>query len=484
MKIIGIILLSILALILAALLIAVIRTLLLPAKVCGDVPPADPVRTEAYAEKLSRLVQYETVSRRGAPDPEKFRGFHTLLAELYPTVFSRLEKIEIDGNLMMRWQGKDPNLKPIMLISHQDVVPAEGSWTYPPFSGTIADGKVWGRGSADIKCGIMAFYQAAEELLTEGYEPVCDIYLGSSCTEEIGGDGAPKMAAWLTEHGIRLFMLCDEGGAIVRDPINGVRGSFASIGIFEKGYGDLRFTARSKGGHSSKPPKNTPIVRLARFEAAVEKHDPLKSAFSPAVEQMFACLAPYCTNFALKTVMHNLWLFKPLLKKVLPFISPEAAAMLKTTIAFTMQKGSDGANVLPQEAWVNANLRYIPHQGLEESNAVLTRLAEKYGLTAEFMGGNEPSRSLELDGEAYRITCDTIGKVFPGIGIMPYVVIGGTDSRFFDAAAESCVRFSPVLYGQEQLDGMHGIDENLNAASLPPAVDYFKEIIKAQEGRR
>ena len=467
----------------AVLLIAVIRTACLKTKTTFFSLSEDEERIREYSEKLSKMIQVETVSHRGDPEVEKFRGFHKTLEDLFPTVFEKLEKIEIDGNLMMRWPGADPSLNPIILISHMDVVPAEGEWTYPPFSGTIADGKIWGRGAGDIKEGLMCFYQAAEELLKEGYTPKCDVYLGSSCTEEIGGDGAPKLANWFKERGIRLFMLCDEGGGIVQDPVAGVSGNFAAIGIFEKGYGDVKFTARSHGGHSSTPPKNTPIARLAKFEADIEQHNPFSVKFSPAVEQMFANLAPYCRNFGLKMVMSNLWLFKPLVKVLLPKLSAEAAAMLQTTLAFTMQKGSDGYNVIPQEAWVTANLRYIPHQKGAESNELVRRIAEKYDIDTEVLIWNDPSAALNLNGEAYRMSVDAVHKIFPGIGVMPYVVTGGTDSRFYGEVCDSCVRFSPVNWSPDQMKRMHGIDENIDCGTLPLAVDYYKEIIRLQEAR-
>ena len=464
-------------------LIVLLRTLTAGRKSTYFELSKEPERIDAYAEKLSKLVQVETVSSREDPQIEKFRGMHKVMAELFPTVFEKLEKIEIDGNLMMKWKGTDPSLDPIILISHLDVVPAEGEWKYPPFSGTIADGKVWGRGAGDIKEGVMCFYQAAEELLKEGYTPKCDVYLGSSCTEEIGGDGAPKLANWFKERGIHLFMLSDEGGGIVQDPIGGIKGNFAAIGIFEKGYGDLKFIARSNGGHSSTPPRNTPIVKLARFEAAVEKKNPFRAKFSPAVDAMFENLAPYCTNFPLKAVMCNLWLFKPLLKKVMPAISSEAAAMLRTTIAFTMQKGSDGYNVIPQEAYVTANLRYIPHQGLHESNALIADYAKTFGLETEVLYATSPSEPLDLNGLPYQMTVDTVKKIFPGIGIMPYVVTGGTDSRFFGEVCSSCVRFSPINMGPEQMAGMHGLNENIETGTLPQGVDYYKALIRAQEAR-
>lgn len=476
------ILLGLLGTVLLCLLIALVRTLLLPSKKTDYQLSRDEKRVECYAKKLSAMVQVETVSSRADPEIEKFRSFHKTMETLFPKVFSTCQKVEIDGNLLLKWKGKS-SASPIALMSHMDVVEAPGQWKYPPFSGAIAEGKVWGRGAADTKCSLMAFYQAAEELMESGYEPACDVYLLSSCTEEIGGSGGPKLVSWLKEHGVHFFLLCDEGGSIIQDPIGGVKGHFAAVGIFEKGYGDVRFIARSKGGHASAPGKNTPIPRLAKFVSRVEKKTPFRRAFSPAVNAMFARIAPYCSGFGLKYVLANGWLFRPLLKKVMPMISAQAAAMLQTTIAFTMQQGSQGFNVLPQEATVCANLRFIPHQGAKESLAVLDKLAKQHGIEMEIVKEGEPSASLDLKGEGFALVQETIGKIFPGVGILPYVVTGATDARFYGEVSDHCVRFSPVNYGPEQMAGMHGLNENIESGCLPAAVDYYKAIIQAQQQR-
>ena len=477
-------LLIILGIVLLLLLVAIIRTLLLETKTTYYQYSNDKKRSLAYGKKLSKMIQVETVSHRDDPEVKKFREFHKTLKELFPTVFKKLEKIEIDGNIMMKWKGTDPKLDPIILISHIDVVAAEGKWTYPPFSGKITkDNRIYGRGTGDIKCGVFSFYQAVEELLQAGYKPKCDVYLGSSCTEEIGGNGAPKLVKWFKDHKIHLYMLSDEGGGITRDPVAGIKGTFAAIGIFEKGYGDLKFSAKSNGGHSSTPPKNTPIARLAAFENEVEKHSPFKAKMSPALKAMLNGLAPYSQNFWLKLVMYNTWLFSPVLTKVLPLISTEAGAMLKTTIAFTMQKGSDGYNVIPQEAYVTGNLRYIPHQPLEESNKIISELAKKYNIDTSVVLATPHSKALDLNGEPFKMTVDCIHQIFPGIGIMPYVVTGGTDSRFFDSVCDNCVRFSPICTEPDQMKSMHGIDENIFITTLPQAVDYYKALIQIQERR-
>ena len=477
------ILLILLIILLLLIIICVIRTISIGCKKSFYEYSKDDKRIDEYANKLSKLIQCETVSISNKQDIEKFHKFHEVLKQQFPNVFKNLEKIDIDGNLLMKWKGLDSSLDPIILTSHQDVVEANGDWLYPPFSGTIADGKVWGRGAADIKCGVFGFYQAVEELILEGYTPKCDVYLGSSCTEEVGGDGAPKLANWFKQNNIKLYLLSDEGGAIALDPFPGVNGYFAAIGIFEKGYGDIKFSAKSNGGHSSSPGKNTPIVKLAKFETYVEKHNPFTVKFSDAVKGMFNSLAPYCTNFLLKVVMCNLWLFEPVLKLVLPSISPEAAAMLKTTIVFTTQKGSDGYNVIPQEAYVTANLRYIPHQKANESNKIITDLANKFNLESTIITSSDPSKELNLNGEQYKQVVKCIEKIYPNIGIMPYVVTGGTDSRFYQEVCDNCVRFSPFIYGPEQMAGMHGINECMEAACLPDGVDFYKELIKIQENR-
>ena len=144
------------------------------------------------AEKLAEMVRCDTTSYQDMTERAPFEAFHKVLEAQFPLVHQKLERTVLDGNLLYYWKGQSRE-KPILLMSHQDVVPAEGEWSYPPFSGQIAEGKVWGRGTSDTKASLMAFFQAAEDLLAQDYIPACDVYLASSCTEEWSGDGAPKI---------------------------------------------------------------------------------------------------------------------------------------------------------------------------------------------------------------------------------------------------------------------------------------------------
>ena len=462
------------ALILLLLAVAVIRTLLMPKKVAAYEPQPDP-RAQGYAQKLADMIRCETVSSPDDPQVEKFLGFHKVLENLFPLVHEKLEKTEIDGNLLFYWKGEKRD-KPIVLMSHQDVVPAEGEWLHEPFSGDIAEGKVWGRGTADTKASVMAFFQACEELLAAGYTPKQDVYLASSCTEEVGGPGAAKIVNELHRRGVKPFLVCDEGGAIIKDPIGGVKGNYAMMGVFEKGKADVKFTARSSGGHASAPPRKSPIARLAAFAHSVEKKSPFQKKILPEVTAMLEALAPYAT-FPMKLLFGNLWLFGPVLKLVMPLVYAQAGAMLQTTCAFTMQKGSDACNVLPQEANLWANLRFIPHQGMEESLRLIKERAAEYGLETEVLHAGDFTPPVDIKGEAWQQAEAAVKKTFPGLPVSPYVMTGATDCAFWQEICPNCVRFAPVVYGPEQMKGMHGLNENIPVDCLPGAVDFYKNLI-------
>ena len=469
--------LGIIGLFVILLLAAVIRTLLIPNKQSTYEPDPDPQRAAAYAEKLSAMVRCETVSVPGADQREKFLAFHRELERLFPQVHAKLEKTELNGNLLYYWKGERSD-RPLVLMSHQDVVPAEGKWEHEPFSGDIADGKVWGRGTSDTKCSVMAFFQAAEELLEAGYMPPQDVYLSSSCTEECDGDGCPKLVAELKRRGVKPYLVCDEGGGIITEPIGGIHGNFAMVGVFEKGKADVKFTATSGGGHASAPAAHSPVARIAAFVNEVETHRVFRRKMPREVAAMFETLAPYA-SFPLKLVFSNLWLFRPVLLQVLPLISAQAGAMIRTTVAFTMLNGSDACNVMPQEASVCANMRFIPHQGMDESLEIIRARAEKHSLKTEVLMANDYTEPVDIRGDAFRTVQRVIDETFPGCAGSPYVLTGATDSRFYQKICENVIRFAPVIYGPEQMKGMHGLNENIEYSCLPGAVDFYKNLIEA-----
>ncbi len=434
-------------------------------------------RSMQYAEILSKLIKVETISSRENKDRTKFLAFHEVLRETFPNLFNTAECEEFDGSLLLKWKGSDSSLKPVMLMNHHDVVEASGEWKYPAFSGEIAEGKVWGRGTLDTKGGLAMMFQAAEELIKEGVTPKRDIYFVTTCTEEVGGEGGDAISLALKDRKMDFHMVLDEGGMIMYDPIGGADGTFAMIGVGEKGYMDLKFIAKSNGGHASAPGKNTPLVRLGKFMAEAEKADCFDVQVSDTVKEMLSRFAPTMSG-VMKTACSNVNVFSPALKKIMPMISPSGAALLRTTLAFTMAKGSDGTNVIPQEAWVVGNMRFSHHQGKKSSVDAITALAKKYDIETIVTDDGIESGITDFKGEAFRFIEKAVNNVFPKYKPVPYIMNAATDSRYFGRVCKNCVRFVPFKIDNQQLGSVHGIDENVDIDTLAPAVDFYKYVIK------
>ena len=470
---------GILVLILVLAAVVLIRALSLkptPAKT-ANIELDNSQRAREYGRRLSKLIQKETISARGDTDRTKFYDFHKELETLFPKVHKACEKHEFDGSLLFKWKGKG-NHEPIILMSHQDVVEATGDWKHEPFSGDIDEkGCVWGRGTVDTKGSLFCIFSALEELFWDGYEPECDVYIASSCTEEISGEGAPLIAKYLKDQGVQLALLLDEGGMIVEEPVGGVKGLYGMVGVVEKGYGDVKFVAKSNGGHASAPGKNTPLVRLGKFMAEIDKNNPFTAKLTPTVREMFRRMAPNMT-FGMRVIFANLWLFEGLLLKLLPVISPAAAAMTRTTIAFTTAKGADGLNVLPQEAYVTANMRFIHHQPNKDSIALIGEIAKKYQIETEALYNDEPCPIVDYKSDAFHLIEDIAAEIYPGVGICPYTMTGGTDAKFYKDICKNAMRFAPIYIDSQQYSSIHGINENIYQGALTKAVDFYKMVIK------
>ena len=435
---------------------------------------------EKYIENLSRMIRMETVSVQGQTDVSKFREFHALLRELFPALFAACGFEDYNGSFLMRWPGKEspaPEGQGLLLMNHHDVVEAGGTWKHPPFAAEVADGRLWGRGTLDDKGPLWAMLQAADELAAEGFVPERDIWFESACTEEIFGEGAETISAMLKEKGYRFELVLDEGGMILTEPIAGAKGDFAMIGVGEKGCADLKFIARSAGGHASAPPKNTPLVRLGKFMSYVDRNEIFDVQLSPVTCEMLRRLAPYMEGVTGK-VMAQPEKYAPVIRRAVAKASPTAAALLKTTVAFTRASGSGGNNVIPEEAWVIGNMRYSHHQGREKSLAAIAKAAKRYDIEMEVLDPGIESPLSDWDSKAFKLVEEAVDAVFPGTACSPYVMTGASDSRFMSAVSDSCIRFAPFHISDAQMASIHGTDENVDLRSLAPAVRFYKYLIR------
>jgi len=473
------ILLALLAALVICMLVSLIRTVLIkaPARVQYQ-PELTQQECDIAAQKLGDMIRVQTVSKHEHEDLSDFYRFHEELERLFPLLHENLQKTVLNGTLLYLWKGTDEKKKPILLMGHQDVVPAsDEGWCVPAYSGVVKDGNLYGRGALDCKSTMYVQLQAVEELLAEGFTPPCDVYLEYSINEETGGDGAAAAMRYLRDQGIELALVMDEGGAVIEQAVDGMDRPYAVIGITEKGYMDLKITARGKGGHSSTPPRNTPAARLFAFANEIERKRPFKKKLIPEAKQMFSAMAP-SFNFPMRLVLGNIWLFKPLLMALMPVVSPFGEAVMATTCCFTMMEGSQAANVIPKEPYLVANLRTTVHQGCKESLAVMQKYADKYDLEIEVLLQRDASPVSNIRSKEYAYVVECIKKHFPDAGAAPYLIMGGTDCRHFHALSENALRFAPVRMNNQQNASCHAVDENVTVTALAEGVRFFKMLLK------
>jgi carboxypeptidase PM20D1 len=439
--------------------------------------------TAGVEEKLAAAVRYPTVScfDGAGEDGKPFAEFKEALKGLFPRVHAELERREIgDRGLLYTWKGSDPSLKPAIFCAHFDVVPAEDAalWKHGPFSGDIAEGSVWGRGTQDIKVMLISALDAAERLIAEGKKPKRTVYFAFGGDEEVGGTrGAKAIGAELARMGVKASFLLDEGGPIAKGMLAFADRPLALVGIAEKGYIDVLLTAEGKGGHASMPPKRTATGDVSRAVAAIEA-SPSPARLGYTVKSFLGKLSPY-VGFGYRVLFRNLGVTGPILKKAFA-ASPTTNAMIRTTAAPTMIEGSHKENVLADRATANVNMRILPGETVQGTLDRISRIVEPYGVKATPHHPKElvePLPESPVDHEGYRALESALAVAFPEAATVPFLFSAGTDTKHYRQVSEAIYRLQPLVQTPADLSGVHGRDEHVEIPNLRRCALFYKRLL-------
>lgn len=478
--------LGIIALGLAGLLaILVIRTLGFASKQVS-VQPAVPVSlaADALATRLAQALRFQTVSHQDSADTDReaFLGLQRYFMETFPLVHSRLKREVVnDYTLLYTWEGREPQRKPVLLLSHIDVVPVEpgteAKWTYPAFEGQIADGFIWGRGTLDDKFGVVGIFEAVEKLLQDGFQPRTTVILAFGHDEEVGGEhGAQKVVELLLSRGVQAEYVLDEGGAVIQGLVPGIGVPVAAVGIAEKGSVSVELVVNAAGGHSSSPPPQTAVGILSAAVHNVETQQ-MPVGLRGATLHMIEAVGPEMP-FGYRLALANLWLLGGVLQQQM-LKSPATNASLRTTTAATMINGGVKENVLPSSARAVINFRILPGDSVQSVVEHVRTVVNDPRVEVRLMDGSrEPTTEAPIDSPGFVTIARTVREVFPDTIVAPYLTIGGTDSRYYAPLTQNIYRFTPIIADASDLTRIHGINERLSVENYQRAVQFFIQLVK------
>lgn len=444
------------------------------------------------AAHLSSLVQIPTVSSWDAQyvDHESFTRHRAALAAFYPRVHALQSEPAGDHGLLYRWPGRGRqdvlHPFPVVLMAHQDVAPVQAAdWPTNPFSGEIRDGMVHGRGTLDNKGGLVALLDAVETLLGDGFVPERDIWLFFGADQEAAGESAQIAVRRLYELGVRPWLVIDEGGGVVTDAFPGLSRQAAMVGVAEKGLVGVNLYTSDVGGHAATPGKQSATVRLARAVTRVSRRRFAAKVNAPTAE-MLERVAPGVSGAKGLGLKLATRLASGPLRKVAAWLlaggGPEAAALVRTTVAVTELQGSAGPNVAASSARARLDVRIALGETVDRTVARLRRIIGDKKVVLEVVQSSEPSEVSPTDSQQFALLSEAIGASYPDAVVVPYVLPAASDSRTFTPISDHVYRFSPFVLSRAQRQSIHGVGEHLSVDSLGRGVHFYREVLRKIPG--
>jgi acetylornithine deacetylase/succinyl-diaminopimelate desuccinylase-like protein len=380
------------------------------------------------------------------------------------------------ANLMAVMPGKKQG-KPLILLNHMDVVPAErDQWDLDPFGGIIKDGYIYGRGAIDMKGN--GVVELMTMLLLKRYRVPLkrDVIFLATADEEIGGRRGVK---WMLEREPRLreaACVLNEGGCIiVRE--NGELDHY-EIATAQKVVAQFAVKAKGKTGHGSMPHGDSATVKLIRaLDRLVAWQTPF--VVIPLVKAYFANLAKIKPPEETKGYQDiEEGLRDPSFAEAF-IANPQYNAMVRNTVTPTILKAGQMVNVIPSEAEASFDCRILPGTPSEAFLAQVREVTkdEEVEIVPLPEFESNPLPPSPLDNELYQAIEQVAQRKDPGCVVTPFLITGATDSRFFRQIGIPCYDFSPFRLRQEDAKLVHGHNERISIENLGFASEVIFEIV-------
>jgi acetylornithine deacetylase/succinyl-diaminopimelate desuccinylase-like protein len=437
---------------------------------------SDPI-THEVTDLLQHLIRNACVNDGTAESGQEVRSAD-LLASYFEGSGLAVERFEAAPgrtSLVGRIEGSDPHAPTLMLMGHTDVVPANADgWRHDPFGGELIDGQVWGRGAVDMLNLTASMAVATKQLATSGFRPKGTlIYLAVADEEALGSLGA----AHLVDHeadAVQADYVITESGGI---PIPSPTGPKLPLIVAEKGSCWVQLEISGTPGHGSQPYKtDNALVTAAKVVQRIAEHRP-------------------------QTEIHDTWrrflegmdypeeLVGPLLDPdtfldacdALPLsMGRQFHACTHTTFAPTMAEAGTKINVIPDRVSLQVDVRTLPGHGEREVRAMLAEALGDLAERVEVVGvHDDPSTASPPDGPLRDSIDRVVPRLHPGAKVVPYMMVGATDARFFrrlGATSYGFGLFSTAMSLEDYGTMFHGDDERVDVESLTLSTQLWEAL--------
>ena len=440
-----------------------------------DLPDLDEA---ALCERLGRELSIPTVDgpSREETDWAPFDELEAFFRASFPLLFDAARVEKFDHSLMITVPGRDPGLRPALLLGHMDVVPVvagtEADWAHGAFEGFVDDEYVWGRGAIDMSDQLMGNLEAVEYVLGHDGLPARTIIICMGQDEETLQTGARTMGEELARHGIECEFSLDEGFYQVSDlaPFGAPGRRGLMVFLAEKGYADVRLTVRSAGGHSSNPFGGTSLATLSRAIARVAEAD-WGCEVTPLLRQTLEAVGAEVPEDP-RELLSNRELF--------PYVTTTCAPDM-------ICGGSPQANVMPQDMSAVINFRLLTGTTaasvVDRVRELVADLPVEVELVAET--ANDPSELSVFEGAGADGLLAACARYFrdPATGeplpVVPALLLGASDSRMYECCCPSCLRFSPfVCDADEVARGVHGTNERITRRAYVQGIRFLVHLLR------
>ncbi|MBP6362920.1 MAG: M20/M25/M40 family metallo-hydrolase [Novosphingobium sp.] len=464
-------------------IIAVLAAALLVSQSQAEAPGLRPDQV-AYRALFKELVETNTTLSSGSCTLAAERMATRLRAGGIPdsqiTLFATPENPR-EGGLVAVFPGSSKTLKPILAIAHIDVVEAKREdWVRDPFTLVEEGGYFYARGVSDNKAMAATLVDTLIRFKQTGYTPKRTVKIALTCGEET--NGAFNGVEWLAANKRELIdaeFALNEGGGGTTDGKGNVVEQTMQVG--EKTFATYRLETRNPGGHSSVPRPDNAIYQLTRALGKLEAHEfPLEftdttrtyfrvagAGRKDAIGNAMVALANNPADKAAEAVVNQ---------------DPFLHSNLRTTCVATMLDGGHARNALAQRAGAYVNCRIFPGHSVEAIRNQLTAIVGDPGVTITTLAPLRPSPpSPPLDPKVMNPAAKLVARYFPGVPLVPVMANGYTDATFLGAVGIPTYGV-PGGWGDPDGNGVHGLNERIEARSLYVGRDFLFDLIKAYAG--